>query len=453
MKKSRMGLGLTLAMALVACGGGGSDAPPAGEKQRYTSLSVGDRWIYRTWSDAGDAKASLERVAAQGHDRLEGRDVVLVSTASLDKGLVLEDRWMQLSDSALTQWRRATYPLPGALIWPRVDVLQFPLLGGSEFTQIDQVIDLGKDLDGDGRNESVKITSHVRVIGFESVQTDAGLFDAAAHVRTEVTQTSLSSSGLPAVVETRVEDAWYAMGIGLVKSDVVVGTPAGLSTSHRLLVAARTAGVPTDTRGPQVEMLTPAIPPSGSIRIGFDEPLDSLTVFNSNVIDLRDPQGVRIPVSLSYERSVMDLYPGTLADGTYTVSVNSTITDLIGNPVQPARLSFTVDGTPPSVVATSPPAYETGVPLDTVFTLDFSELLDAASLDGRVSLAGYSRQEGLREDVPVKVSLNGKRVTVTPLAPLAARWEYTLRVMAGVTDPGGDPLRLDYFLQVEAAGH
>ena len=101
-------------------------------------------------------------------------------------------------------------------------LLHFPFRPGTTFTQVQKLADLGQDLDGDQRSETVQVSAQVSVRGFENTTVSVGSF--AHTVKLETTNTAvatLSASGAR-VVLTATETTWLAPRIGLVKRNTVI---------------------------------------------------------------------------------------------------------------------------------------------------------------------------------------------------------------------------------------
>ena len=91
------------------------------------------------------------------------------------------------------------------------------------------------------------------------------------------------------------------------------------------------------------------------------------------------------------------------------------------------------DTTPPTVIGRSPASGATGITLGTSVTADFSELLDAATINANtVALYGPNSQA-----VPATLSYSGSgsRATLIPATALLPNTTYTVMVRGGIDDP------------------
>lgn len=105
-----------------------------------------------------------------------------------------------------------------------------------------------------------------------------------------------------------------------------------------LVATTETGNGGTDTTPPTLRTATYA---DGQVTLTFSEPLDdqSIALSSFNLVGIGPPQGF----SLS-DPSTVRLTVGTLAPGTYTLTVTG-ITDTAGNPVAPGTaIAFTVEG-------------------------------------------------------------------------------------------------------------
>ncbi len=145
--------------------------------------------------------------------------------------------------------------------------------------------------------------------------------------------------------------------------------------------------------------------------------------------DLTTPSGVYVvPVVAAIDVTIraIDL-----------ASADSATVTLMAAAGQVHTANVTLDAIGPTVVAVSPPAGATNVPLDTSVTIDFSESLDPAS----VTESSVLLQLG---GVPVvgqrTLSADRRRIVFRPSSPLAAISTYSLILGAPLRDLAGHPL-------------
>jgi len=208
--------------------------------------------------------------------------------------------------------------------------------------------------------------------------------------------------------------------------------------------------VAADTTGtaPAVVRTSPAngatgVPVNPAVEVEYTEALDAATVTGANV-GLRLQSGSTVvgsTVSLVGGGRVIRVVPTSpLAASTgYFVEVTSGVRDLQGTPAPfEDLLNFTTgtasDGVAPTVLGVAPPDGATGVGVNALIVVTFSEAVNPLTVSGstiRVTGGGFTV-------VPASVSFTGSntQVTVTPVQPLPDTTELTISV-SGVEDVAG----------------
>jgi hypothetical protein len=434
---------LGVAVVLAACGGGGSGPGPSGPSigPEHSPVAVGDRWVYRSWTGDSDAEAQVQLVKAVGTQTVAGRLAVVQEWFDADDGRRLGALYLDVGPQGVTQL--ADPAVPGDV---SLELLRFPMAAGSSYTQFERSFDVGADLDGDGRNETLLTRSVVTGIGFESVQTDVATFARAFRAQTAVTETGVYSSGRPSILLTQTTiDDWYVEGIGLVREDAVAREgSAVLGSSHVRLVGYAVGPRRSDSVSPVATLVAPdpagANGPFSRIELRFDEPMDVSTIDPGNV-DLRDAAGTPVPLQAVRNGPIWLFIPTgpPLPGGRYQLATGVGATDLLGNPLAPASWVFDIDATRPSVVSTTPTAGADNLPLDSVITIDFSEDIDPVSVvSGGVSVLAVGATQPT--SVAVTAHVQGPRITLTPTAPLPERTFIDVQVNPTVRDTAGNEL-------------
>jgi hypothetical protein len=222
----------------------------------------------------------------------------------------------------------------------------------------------------------------------------------------------------------------------------------GASVEGRLL--ARTAAVTLDTNSVTLPIALANLtvvgnagtgwPISGDISAAFSEPMDPLTI-TSNTFLLKQGTTV-VPGVVSYAgvtavfNPAADLLPLTV----YTATVTTGAKSLTGTPL-PADFSWTfttgvtVDTIRPLVGATVPVNGASGVPINAVVTVAFSEAMNPLTL----TPVSFTLTQGGAAVAGV-VSYVGVTATFTPSALLASLAVYTATVTAAAQDLAGNPL-------------
>jgi CSLREA domain-containing protein len=136
---------------------------------------------------------------------------------SFAQGLT-NDNYLFKDESSITNYGNN---IPGDAVTAQLVPYQegrFPLIQGGSFVQIDKKgVNLGEDLDFDGKNERVDIKSIVSVKKYMEVTVPAGTFQDCALIKTNMTMTlTLSSNGQQATAIGN-GSIWAAPGVGPVK--------------------------------------------------------------------------------------------------------------------------------------------------------------------------------------------------------------------------------------------
>ncbi len=376
---------LGTALALTACGGsgGGSEAsaplgPP--DNARYYPLVEGARWI--------NTQGQLVRV--EGPDTEAGPDAWRVL---LLNGPTPGSQTFRLTPSAVEfVGTRASDPLTRAL--GDFVLLKLPVRTNDAWLQYDKVVDNVVDADGDGLLDRLAVRATSTVLGYEPVTVAAGRFERALKVRTESRQTvRLASTGaeLSGLVVT---DAWYVADIGRVLGVSTRQSPPSPLGRDELL-AYRVGPRRTDTLSPVVQAIWP-IPGETTARrdvtVSFSEAMDTLST--PVPITLSGPDGSPVAGTTRWDGSdrLVFVFPESPSSGTYTVQLDPSLGDWLGNPVE-SGLSWqlTLDVSGPRLTRASPSAGATAVRLDSAIEIvldEPAELVNIQVSQGEQFLSG-----------------------------------------------------------------
>lgn len=115
-------------------------------------------------------------------------------------------------------------------------IIHFPIELASSFQQLDRKnLDLGFDLDRDGRNEQVDVQAMVTVVGKASVQVPYGVYPDAIQVVADMHLTVHLSETGRIVNGKDTMTAWFVKGVGLVKYIERQVIPMAGSLQERLI--------------------------------------------------------------------------------------------------------------------------------------------------------------------------------------------------------------------------
>lgn len=173
---------------------------------------------------------------------------------------------------------------------------------------------------------------------------------------------------------------------------------------------------------------------TSSIEVDFSEPVEHATAeaafairpavggtFSWSSASLTFTPAARLPLRTEFE-----------------VTIGPGVRDRVGNETATAAPPFrflTVGN--PSVVGSDPADAEADVSLDAAIVVDFSTLMDTASVELALSLAPAG---------DVRLRWAGERLTIVPVAPLDPNRRYTLTIGVGALDQAGTPLESPFKL-------
>ena len=176
--------------------------------------------------------------------------------------------------------------------------------------------------------------------------------------------------------------------------------------------------------------------------INVDSVFDSVTNLSSTFTVSGGSGTVAGSFVISADLKIVTFDPtSVLEEGTfYAVTLTSGITDDDGNTLVPVTSTFTtVDTTAPTVDLVSPINNATGVALDTLITLTFSELVT------NVNASTFTVRNAINSTgVTGSITQNGLFAIFTPAENLANNTLYDVTVTAGVTDLSGNPLAQEF---------
>lgn len=227
-----------LGVLLAGCGGGGGggSTPPqmTGIPETYYPVLTGTDWVYDVNAVAPDSSVSayINEMQITGTQLVAGADAWVFRESNPSGDGVAVDSYyakdarafVYLGDNSSASWVNS--------IIDQVDFMRFdgtfsqtPLLDRKN-------VDIGTDLDGDGKHEHVDVKVTGVVEGYETLVLGAGSFSNAARIRYDIVGTlTLSAGGSVPVTETVHE--WRADGIGAIRQLVkaTVGTQTSTETS------------------------------------------------------------------------------------------------------------------------------------------------------------------------------------------------------------------------------
>ena len=199
--------------------------------------------------------------------------------------------------------------------------------------------------------------------------------------------------------------------------------------------ASFTASAGSDTTAPTLTVSSPPtgatqVPTNANLRLVFDETIDSTLLAGIALRQGAAPRQATVDVDAT--RRSVTIVPALLMtpNAAHTIDVIG-IRDVAGNPLPSTSVTFTtgpsVDVTAPTVSTVAPSIGSTNVPRTVQPAITFSEPMNPASgtLVGFFQL--YPQNTGIAVTVAVSFSPDGRTLTVTPAAQLAASTLYILQ--------------------------
>ncbi len=227
--------GLAAAIGCSKGGGGGSacraEPVPAsgpGDVSALFPLSPGGAWTYQLEPQEGAVgvpygMARRYRRWVSGTRPAGGREVTVVLERDAD------DPAAEPAESLFAVTPGGVVSVEGSSVLPgigEVMLLRFPVTAGDSYDVVScSRVDLGLDVDQDGKRDAFDVRETVRVVGFEDVTVPAGRFAQAVRLvtRTEVT---VYASGGGQGSSYAEETDWLAPGVGLIRSSLDDGSGA-----------------------------------------------------------------------------------------------------------------------------------------------------------------------------------------------------------------------------------
>lgn len=316
-----------------------------------------------------------------------------------------------------------------------LELFRLPASVGMSYTQHFSAPEGDIDQDQVADISTYDITS--TVAGLETVETPAGRFERALHMRHQFSIKIRRSSDGVVVTDASTSDYWFAPGVGAVRQ---AWQSSDGQRGDLVLLAHKIDGRSTDTTAPRLTDVSPGagqVAPGGTrIRLQFDEVVIG-TDASPSAITVRDSSGVPLTLSsyslLANEIRMMNSSPWQT--GVHTVEVGTGLTDLMGNPVAPSIHPITIDATRTGVRWTNPidgdPSTERGSRL----IAGFSAALDSASLPGSVVL----REGDTVVATTVTPAGDSETVWIEPATALKPLTTYTV-TFPTLKDIAGNPV-------------
>lgn len=241
-----------LAAGLAACGGGGGDSASTARSvsPAYYPSAQGDTWAYDGTSTMA-AGPFFDTVSVSGFKFVLGANTSIFRESNPEgSGSPREDYYFKDSRAfALHGSDDPTDWITVALVPYDEAVFNVPLANYTLFNRTG--VNIGRDLDGDGINETMDARAVLNFDQIERLETTAGVFSAAGKATGTATLTVHYSTGATVPVVLTVTQ-WRAADVGLLKEISTVSSGGTSAASETLdLRGYRVGGAAAGYLAPQ----------------------------------------------------------------------------------------------------------------------------------------------------------------------------------------------------------
>lgn len=436
----RLALALFAIELLLACGGGSNDNPSP-----YFPYNKGNRWNYQATVSVNEIPqaAYLEFLKITGTANVDREISSVMKEFNPSNESLFGGRYIVKEDAVYYAGGPNGEDDFGLGIYK---IANLPLRIKDTFIQLDRSgIEYGADIDFDGQNETFAIVSNVEIVGQEDVTVPAGSFTDCMLLQTDTTQTLTLSATTDQFILARQLKEWYAPNIGVVKR-VLQQTGIGYSESREFVLEKYYVnGNRSEMIAPEVVSSQPLGTSGGGtaypISVQFSEAMDP-TTFTPDNFYLVDSLGQQIAGEAYYTAENATFFPvAPLGSENYTATISTGIEDLAGNRLlSPYDWTFSVDVTPPEVVATFPMDLAEFVDRDKALTVRFSEEMTPSSFND----SSFILKSSFGDTIPGTIVYDYRKVTFNPKFPLQLGATYTAMVARSVQDIYGNELGNDF---------
>jgi Bacterial Ig-like domain/FG-GAP-like repeat len=427
-------LAVFLLTLVASCGGGGSSsASPGGSPSSLAPLQTDlpsltgdyfpinplDKWVYKSQTGV------LSTVKVTATKQLESQDYLVFLTEEPTKPPTTQ--YLRKSSSGVSVWIQDN-EFSRLIGKSSIEVVKFPMVVGSSFVQYEFKIDLEYDVDDDDRLDSMTVQSVVQIEAVENVVTPSGEFKNAIKVRTTESSKIYASSfpGEPFDNFGTYQFDWYVNGIGVVKSEEYSSDGKVLIQTDAL-DAYKVGALKSDYTKPKVK---PSLPNSQGNRVVgtniafyLSKAAEEASI-NSESVRAFDLDNKPIKGSVRFNATlgkVLFKPDQAFTDGAIIKMVlSSSIVDDLSNALDPVELTYQIDLSPLTIVSRSPEVEQIDVPSNAIVTLLFNKEVEELN-----DVYFGPSTGGATSNAIVKV-VDGRRMILTPTAPLTDRTKYTV---------------------------
>lgn len=191
------------------------------ESRGLVPFTAGNRWFYRGRAVRGQSEtgtAYSSDTIALDPDTVDGQVVAPLRSTAIGYRDGTIDAYYRVDDTGIyNHGNTDTQDTLTPLVAPYPE-MTFPIEVCSSFEAFTTTDDYGFDLDGDGQNEAVDISSRVWLRGLEDAETFLGVFAGSLRLERRLTRTIRTTQTMESLTTDEETVSWFAPGVGLVKS-------------------------------------------------------------------------------------------------------------------------------------------------------------------------------------------------------------------------------------------
>ena len=208
-----------------------------------------------------------------------------------------------------------------------------------------------------------------------------------------------------------------------------------------------TTGSSVDNTLPQIKLVDPEnnssnVPTNVHYTVQFSKPMDPATLTPANFTIFDSTANAVVPGMVQVDADGMTVAfvpnPVLPIGRSFSVSLSTAVKDTTGNSLVAAgpfyfSTGYSAETAPPHWVTNSPGNNATGIPVNAIIDLQFSQPLDITTIVPNIVVSTGG------QPIPIQVALSSgdQRVTITPVQGLQANSQYTVTIGAGVSDLAG----------------
>ncbi|MCG3114859.1 MAG: Ig-like domain-containing protein [Candidatus Manganitrophus sp. SA1] len=349
----------SLTAFIISASGSGQTAEAPGDIGNFFPFSPGNVWRFQgtisTDGNPGDSFFNTSRIT--GTKLINGLKATVFTETNHNNSLgeISEYYLVKYREGIIYQGNSDSSDFLTPALVPYRQFL-FPMQMNAVFEQTRKTgLDLGEDLDGDGRNERVDFTSQVTMAGFESVTVPVGSFPKSVKVQAEGKMTITFSRNRTSFTATEVQTQWFASGVGPIKrmsefqGRNAEGTFSETVTEELIgfIADGHGKGIRIEITPSRTEVLTnETVQFSATAFDEFDSPLPDVSfAWRSSRPEFATVDSNGLATGLLSGPTEISAAAGDIVSNTAKLTVTFLIAEGVANTESPGRFAVGFDGT------------------------------------------------------------------------------------------------------------